>query len=56
MSYHGGTDILEYDTLLRYHLHMDPRDLSDEEWAYTLKLLYEIKKAEHRRSHQHRAP
>nr|DAV18591.1 MAG TPA: hypothetical protein [Caudoviricetes sp.] len=35
-----------YDTFLRYHLSVDPKTFSDEEWIYTLCCLREILKHE----------
>ena len=40
--------IMYFDTLLRYHLHIDPNTLSDEEWAITIKQLEDIRKAENK--------
>jgi hypothetical protein len=36
------------NTLLRYNLFLDPDTLSDEEWAWTISYLMEIKKAENK--------
>mgnify|MGYP000262365020 CR=1 FL=1 len=38
------------DTLLRYHLHIDPDKLSDEEWAVTFAQLEDIRKQERKES------
>lgn len=46
MSVESGHDILFLDTLLRYYLHVDPRTLCDEEWAYSIKYLIDIRKIE----------
>lgn len=32
--------------MMRYYLSVDPRTLCDEEWAWTLRYLIEIRKAE----------
>ncbi len=34
------------DTLLEYYLHIDPRKLTDEEWAWKFNALAEIRKKE----------
>ena len=34
------------NTLMRYHLHINPDELSDEQWAQTFKQLAEIRKTE----------
>jgi hypothetical protein len=39
-----GCDVLQMDTLLRYNLYLDPDTLSDEQWAWTIEYLCEIKK------------
>lgn len=44
----GGGDVLQMDTLLRYNLYLDPDTLSDEQWAWTIKYLSEIKQKENR--------
>lgn len=36
------------DTLLRYNLYLDPDTLSDEQWAWIIKYLSEIKQKENR--------
>ena len=41
-------DILYMNTLLRYNLFLDPDTLSDEEWAWTIRYLKEIKEAENK--------
>jgi hypothetical protein len=41
-------DILYVNTLLRYNLFLDPDTLSDEEWAWTIRYLTDIKKAENK--------
>jgi len=41
-----GVDVLFFNTVMRYYLHLDPDTLSDEEWAHTYKYLAEIRKAE----------
>lgn len=42
----GGGDILFFDTLLRYYLHVDPETLPDEKWAWTIRYLTEIRNLE----------
>ena len=34
------------DTLIRYYLHIDPTELSDEQWATSFKQLENIRKDE----------
>lgn len=34
------------DTLMRYHLHLNPDELSDEEWLITFNQLTDIRKKE----------
>ncbi len=41
-----GCAVLYYDTLLRYYMHVDPWTLGDEEWAWTLRYLIDIRKTE----------
>lgn len=53
MELRSGADIMMYDTLLRYNLHLDPRSLCDEEWVYTLMALREIKRHEKKRGKKH---
>ena len=36
--------MLFLNTLLRYYMHLDPDTLSDEEWAWTIKYLLDIRK------------
>lgn len=38
--------VMYYDTMLRYHLHIDPEKLSDEEWAVQIKQLEDYRKKE----------
>ena len=38
--------ILFRNTLLRYYMHIDPDTLSDEEWAWTIRYLIDIRKEE----------
>ncbi|MBO7287357.1 MAG: hypothetical protein J6U85_03915 [Bacteroidales bacterium] len=39
--------ILSYvDTMLEYYLHIDPSELTDEEWAEKFKQLADIRKRE----------
>jgi hypothetical protein len=44
----GAEDVSVFfaDTLLRYYMHVDPRTLSDEEWAWSLRYLIDIRKEE----------
>lgn len=44
----GRDDILFYDTLLRYYLHVDPEVLPDEKWAWTIRFLLEIRMMENK--------
>lgn len=46
MDVSDGVDILFLDTVLRYYLSLDPNTLSDEEWAYTIRYLTDIRKME----------
>lgn len=46
MEYEEGINVLFFDTLLRYYLHIDPWALSDEEWAMTIVYLKEIREKE----------
>ncbi len=46
MDVSDGFDILFFNTVMRYYLHLDPDTLSDEEWAHTYHYLGEIRKAE----------
>lgn len=39
-------NVLYLDTLLRYYLSVDPWVLSDEEWAWTIAYLIDIRKQE----------
>ena len=39
-------NVLYMDTLLRYYMHLDPWTLSDEEWAWTIAYLIDIRKQE----------
>jgi hypothetical protein len=39
-------NVLYLDTLLRYYMHVDPWTLSDEEWAWTIAYLIDIRKQE----------
>lgn len=39
-------DVLFLNTLLRYYMHIDPDILSDEEWAWTIRYLIDIRKEE----------
>ena len=39
-------DVLFLNTLLRYYMHIDPDALSDEEWAWTIRYLIDIRKME----------
>ena len=41
-----GVNVLFFDTLYRYYLHGDPASLSDEEWAYSLAYVRDIRKLE----------
>lgn len=34
------------DTMMRYHLSVDPNELSDEEWLITINQLHDIRKRE----------
>lgn len=43
---HQDNSILLIDTILRYHLSIDPDELSDWEWAGSYAYLLEILKAE----------
>lgn len=43
-----GCDVLQMDTLLRYNLYLDPDTLSDDQWAWTIKYLCEIKEKENK--------
>jgi len=35
-----------YNTMIRYYLHMDPDNLSDQQWATTIAQLADIRKRE----------
>ncbi len=39
-------DVLFLNTMLRYYMHLDPDTLSDAEWAWTIRYLIDIRKAE----------
>lgn len=39
-------NVLYMDTLLRYYMHTDPTGLSDEEWAWTIRYLIDIRNGE----------
>lgn len=40
-------DFIGYvNTMMRYYLHIDPTQLSDQEWAVTYKQLADIRKRE----------
>ncbi len=39
-------NVLYLDTLLRYYMGVDPWVLSDEEWAWTIAYLIDIRKQE----------
>ena len=39
-------DVLFLNTLLRYYMNIDPDTLSDEEWAWTIRYLIDIRKVE----------
>ena len=39
-------DVLFLNTLLRYYMNIDPDTLSDEEWAWTIRYLIDIRKEE----------
>lgn len=39
-------DVLFLNTMLRYYMHLDPDTLSDGEWAWTIRYLIDIRKAE----------
>ena len=41
-----GGDVLFLNTLLRYYMHLDPDTLCDEEWAWTIRYLRDIRKME----------
>ncbi|MBR1839355.1 MAG: hypothetical protein IJ782_02025 [Prevotella sp.] len=47
-----GFDVLFLDTLLRYYMHIDPGALCDEQWAWTIRYLYDIRKAEARNNRE----
>ena len=46
MDVGDGVDVLFFNTVMRYDLHLDPDTLSDEEWAHTYRYLCEIRKME----------
>lgn len=46
MDVGDGVDVLFFNTVMRYYLHLDPDTLSDEEWAHTYRYLCEIRKME----------
>jgi hypothetical protein len=35
-----------FNTMIRYYLHQDPEELSDQQWAITIKQLEDIRKRE----------
>ena len=35
-----------FDNLIRYYLHMDPSELSDQQWAETIAQLKHIRQSE----------
>jgi hypothetical protein len=37
--------------MMRYYLHIDPENLSDEQWTETFKQLAEIRKSEAQANH-----
>lgn len=41
-------DVLYLNTLLRYYMHLDPDTLSDEEWAWTISYLIDIRTKENK--------
>lgn len=46
MDVADGVDVLFFNTVMRYYLHLDPDSLSDEEWAHTYRYLREIREME----------
>ena len=41
-------NVLYMNTLLRYYMHLDPDTLSDEEWAWTIRYLIDIRNLENK--------
>lgn len=41
-------NVLYMNTLLRYYMHLDPDTLSDEEWAWTIRYLIDIRTLENK--------
>ncbi|MBO7052203.1 MAG: hypothetical protein J6W24_06015 [Prevotella sp.] len=48
MEEEENVNVLFMDTLLRYYMHIDPDTLSDKQWAWTLRYLYDIRKMENK--------